>query len=79
MRQASRRGTTHDWASAVDVAHLALIRRDPATFAPGGVRHLILEVAAYAADEAECTNGGHCACALTVCPASAVMTCPASG
>jgi len=64
MRQARGRSATHDWASAVDFAHLALIRRDPAAFAPGGVRHLILEVAAYAADEAACTNGGHCAITL---------------
>lgn len=30
-------------------------------FAPGAVRHLILEVVAYAADEAECSNGERCA------------------
>lgn len=51
------RNTTHDWASVVDLDHLARIRRNPATFAPGGVRHLILEVIAYAADEAEGTTG----------------------
>ena len=50
--------TTHDWASAVDVEHLASIRQSPETFAPGGVVHLILEVLAYAADEAECNAGG---------------------
>ena len=33
-------------------------------FAPGGVRHLILEVIAYAADEAESGNGGRCAVIL---------------
>jgi topoisomerase IV subunit B len=44
--------TTHDWAIAVDAGHLAHIRRDPARFAPGGVRHLVLEVVADAADEA---------------------------
>jgi DNA gyrase subunit B len=65
MQQASWRATTHDWASAVDFAHLALVRRDPAAFAPGGARHLILEVAAYAADEAGCTQGGHCM--ITLC------------
>lgn len=52
--------TTHDWAIAVDGDHLARIRRDPATFAPGGVQHLVLEVIAYAADEAEANNGGRC-------------------
>jgi topoisomerase-4 subunit B len=45
--------TTHDWAAAVDHEHLAQIRRQPARYAPGGVEHLILEVLACAADEAE--------------------------
>jgi DNA gyrase subunit B len=45
--------TTHDWATTVDHEHLAQVREHPATYAPGGVRHLILEVLAYAADEAE--------------------------
>lgn len=58
--RASWRNTTHDWAAEVDGAHLARIRQYPATFAPGGVRHLILEVIAYAADEAECNDGGRC-------------------
>ncbi|MBD0746646.1 ATP-binding protein [Streptomyces sp. CBMA152] len=58
--RAAWRNTTHDWASAVDRDHLEHIRRIPAVFAPGGLRHLILEVVAYAADEAECTGGGHC-------------------
>jgi topoisomerase-4 subunit B len=48
----------------VDFDHLARIRQDPARFAPGGVRHLILEVIAYAADEAESGNGGRCAVIL---------------
>ncbi|MCQ0025549.1 ATP-binding protein [Streptomyces somaliensis DSM 40738] len=58
------RNTTHDWASGVDLEHLARIRREPAAFAPGGVRHLVLEVVAYAADEAESNGGGHCAVTL---------------
>ncbi|WP_223206292.1 ATP-binding protein [Streptomyces xanthii] len=58
--RASWRNTTHDWASTVDLDHLAHIRRSPAAFAPGGTVHLILEVVAYAADEAESGNGGHC-------------------
>jgi len=45
--------TTHDWAAVVDHEHLAQIRQQPARYAPGGVEHLILEVLAYAADEAE--------------------------
>ncbi|MFG3052650.1 ATP-binding protein [Kitasatospora sp. NPDC048239] len=59
-----RRNTTHDWARTVDVDHLSQIRRHSAEFAPGGVRHLILEVLAYAADEAECNDGGRCSVAL---------------
>ncbi|MFC9212333.1 ATP-binding protein [Streptomyces sp. NPDC057083] len=58
--RASWRNTTHDWAGTVDVAHLAGIRRDPAAFAPGGAWHLVLEVVAYAADEAEYGGGGRC-------------------
>jgi topoisomerase-4 subunit B len=56
--------TTHDWAKQVDAGHLAGIRQDPAVFAPGGVQHLILEVAAYAADEAGHSGGGQCAITL---------------
>lgn len=48
--------TTHDWAAVVDHEHLAQIREQRATYAPGGVEHLILEVLAYAADEAESTG-----------------------
>ncbi|GAA2307862.1 hypothetical protein GCM10010149_67340 [Nonomuraea roseoviolacea subsp. roseoviolacea] len=62
--RASWRNTTHDWASGVDVEHLSQIRRNPAVFAPGGVRHLVLEVLAYAADEAESNGGGRCAVTL---------------
>ncbi|WP_063128968.1 hypothetical protein [Nocardia fusca] len=52
--------TTHDWVTEVDIAHLQHIRRAPASLAPGGLRHLILEVVAYAADEAEVTGNGRC-------------------
>jgi len=52
--------TSHDWARRVDADHLALIQQHPGTFAPGGVRHLILEVVAYAADEADHNGRGHC-------------------
>jgi DNA gyrase subunit B len=45
--------TTHDWAAIVDHEHLAQIRDQPTTYAPGGMEHLILEVLAYSADEAE--------------------------
>ncbi|WP_235926173.1 ATP-binding protein [Actinokineospora pegani] len=52
------RNTTHDWAGTVDTAHLEAIRAARAEVAPGGVRHLVLEVLAYAADEAESRGGG---------------------
>ncbi|TLQ47899.1 DNA topoisomerase subunit B [Streptomyces marianii] len=58
--RASWRNTTHDWASTVDLDHLEHIRQNLAVFAPGGLRHLVLEVVAYAADEAECNNSRHC-------------------
>ncbi|MFD6530446.1 ATP-binding protein [Streptomyces sp. NPDC060184] len=58
------RNTTHDWASTVDHAHLAHVRDDPAAFAPGGPDHLVLEVIAYAADEAEDRGGGRCTVTL---------------
>jgi topoisomerase-4 subunit B len=56
--------TTHDWASQVDVDHLDRIREAPALFAPGGVGHLILEVVAYAEEEAEANSGGRCSITL---------------
>ncbi|MFD3406899.1 hypothetical protein ACFWUU_39810 [Kribbella sp. NPDC058693] len=45
--------TTHDWAASVDRDHLNAIRADADRYAPGGVLHLVLEVLAYADDEAE--------------------------
>lgn len=62
--RASWLNTTHDWAGVVDLAHLESIRRAPVAFAPGGSRHLVLEVIAYAADEAECGNGARCVVTL---------------
>src|SRR6476469_6359582 len=58
------RNTTHDWASTVDAEHLSQIRADPAAYAPGGVLHLVLEVAAYAADEAPASPVGRCTITL---------------
>ncbi|MFF4501419.1 ATP-binding protein [Streptomyces sp. NPDC001401] len=52
--------TTHDWSSFIDLGHLAHIQQSPAEFAPGGPWHLVLEVLAYAADEASSKGGGHC-------------------
>lgn len=45
--------TTHDWSSDLDVAHLAEVQADRQRWSVGGVRHMILEVLAYANDEAE--------------------------
>jgi len=56
--RASWVNTTHDWAATVDVEHLASIRDRPTVMAPGGALHLVLEVLAYAADEAEVRGGG---------------------
>jgi topoisomerase IV subunit B len=61
---AGRTTTTHDWSNPSDASHLEHIRQNAATFAPGGARHLALEVIAYVADEAEYSNGGRCAVTL---------------
>lgn len=46
--------TTHDWARDLDVEHLAGVRaRLGRSGAAGGRRHLVLEVLAYAAEEAQ--------------------------
>jgi topoisomerase IV subunit B len=51
--RADWRNTTHDWSADVDHDHLERIRRDPRAYSPGGPTHLVLEVLAYAVDEAE--------------------------
>lgn len=56
--------TTHDWSTGVDLDHLALIRESPSEFAPDGPWHLVLEVLAYAADEASHRGGGRCVVVL---------------
>ncbi|MBX3191813.1 MAG: hypothetical protein KF819_32785 [Labilithrix sp.] len=50
--------TTHDWTRDVDPDHLEQIRGAPEAFAPGGALHLVLEVLAYAADEAADRGSG---------------------
>ncbi|WP_205859784.1 ATP-binding protein [Phycicoccus endophyticus] len=45
--------TTHDWSDDLDTHHLALVRENAAVYGAGGLRHMILEVLAYANDEAE--------------------------
>jgi len=62
--EVSWHNTTHDWASSVDAGHLAGVRQHPETFAPDGIAHLILEVIAYAADEAESLAAGTCVVTL---------------
>jgi topoisomerase-4 subunit B len=57
--------TTHDWAASVDQDHLNAIRADVDRYAPGGVLHLVLEVLAYADDEAE-SAGQRGECSVTV-------------
>ena len=52
------RTTTHDWAAEVDVVHLDRIRAAAGSFAPGGVSHLVLEVLAYAEEEAQSIGAG---------------------
>jgi DNA gyrase subunit B len=58
------RNPTHDWMRSVDAGHLAEVRQHPTRFAPGGVLHLVLEVIAYAAEEAESTGAGRCVVTL---------------
>lgn len=53
-------GTTHDWATGVDPAHLADVRRRVDELVPGGALHLLLEVLAYPAEEAAARGGGRC-------------------
>lgn len=50
---ANRVNTTHDWSASVDHKHLADVRRRACELARGGVDRLVLEVLAYAAEEAE--------------------------
>lgn len=57
--------TTHDWSADVDVAHLAAIRRDANRHAIWELPHLVLEVLAYADDEAE-DRGRRGSCSVTI-------------
>jgi len=56
--------TTHDWATAVDVAHLSEVRSDHTRYAPNGALHLVLEAIAYPVDEALDTGRGQCTVTL---------------
>jgi DNA gyrase subunit B len=50
--EARELGATHDWSSEIDVEHLDRIRAAADRYSPGGALHLVLEVLAYAVDEA---------------------------
>lgn len=63
--------TTHDWAATVDKSHLEAIRATGSRYAPGGLAHLVLEVLAYADDEAE-SFGRIGECAVTLHPDGSV-------
>jgi len=53
--------TTHDWSLDVDENHLWDVLERWATFGAGGAAHLVLEVLAYADDEATALGRtGHC-------------------
>ncbi len=45
-------GNTHDWSVAADADHVLTIQKNSELFAKGGITHLVLEVIAYAVDEA---------------------------
>jgi DNA gyrase subunit B len=62
--------TTHDWAREVDLEHLAEIRRHPLRYAPT-VAQLVLEVLAYAAEEAQAVGAGRAA-VVTLLPDGSV-------
>ncbi|MFH8533724.1 ATP-binding protein [Streptomyces tendae] len=62
--RASWVNTTHDWSGFVDADHLSHIRHKPDEFAPEGPWHLVLEVLAYAADEAASRGEGRCVVVL---------------
>ncbi|MGH3846120.1 MAG: ATP-binding protein [Pseudonocardiaceae bacterium] len=56
--------TTHQWEQTLDLEHLERIRREPGVFARRGLLHLVLEVLAYAAEEAACNGSGRCVVTL---------------
>lgn len=58
--RASWEPTTHEWSRSADLDHLADVRRRAAELAPGGALHLVLEVLAYASEEADERGRGRC-------------------
>jgi DNA gyrase subunit B len=57
--------TTHDWSALVDSNHLSQIQIHPEQYAPGGLVHLLLEVVAYADEEAK-SLGRQGSCTITL-------------
>lgn len=66
MDAAGWTNTTHDWSATVDHAHLATIRSSASTYAPTGALHLLHEVLAYVADEAEALGAAGASCEVTL-------------
>lgn len=60
------KNTTHDWTATIDHAHLVTIRGSARTYAPGGALHLLHEVLAYVADEAEALGAAGASCEVTL-------------
>lgn len=72
MRSVGWTSTTHDWSAAVDERHLATVRDAADAYAPGGVLHLLHEVLAYVADEAQALGAGAARCEVTLSPDGSV-------
>lgn len=66
MDAADWTNTTHDWSATIDHAHLATIRSSANAYAPGGALHLLHEVIAYAADEAQALGAAGASCEVTL-------------
>ena len=60
------KNTTHDSSATVDHAHVATIRSSANTYAPSGALHLLHEVLAYVADEAEALGAAGASCQVTL-------------
>ena len=59
--------TTHDWSAVVDRGHLDAVRASAMAFAPSGTLHLLHEVLAYVADEAEACGMAAAPCEVIWC------------
>ena len=66
MDTADWTNTTHAWSATVDHVHLATIRSSANTYAPSGALHLLHEVLAYVADEAEALGAAGESCQVAL-------------